>query len=149
FFDANDDLTPGGHPYAVLTYDYWTRRFGSDPGVIGRTFRMGNDIFQITGVAGKDFTGTETGRVLDIFVPVMMKNPRTLSNLNSFWMRTLVQLRPNVASGSVQEQLRATFRSIQEERVQGFPAQSQRDRDRFFEEKLFLEPASAGRSNLQ
>jgi hypothetical protein len=23
----NDDLKPGAHPYAVLSYDYWTRRF--------------------------------------------------------------------------------------------------------------------------
>ncbi len=27
----NDDLKPGAHPYAVLSYDYWTRRFGQDP----------------------------------------------------------------------------------------------------------------------
>ena len=32
-----DDLTPGAHPYAVLSYDYWTRRFGRDPKVVGRT----------------------------------------------------------------------------------------------------------------
>ena len=36
-----DDLKPGAHPYAVLSYDYWTRRFGRDPKVVGRTFRMG------------------------------------------------------------------------------------------------------------
>ncbi|MGH9612487.1 MAG: ABC transporter permease, partial [Bryobacteraceae bacterium] len=40
---ANDDLKPHAHPYAVLSYDYWTRRFGRDPKVIGRGFRMGND----------------------------------------------------------------------------------------------------------
>src|SRR5882762_5834156 len=27
----NDDLTPREHPYVVLSYDYWTRRFGRDP----------------------------------------------------------------------------------------------------------------------
>ena len=37
----NDDLTPGAHPYAVLSHDYWTRRFGRNPKVLGRTFRMG------------------------------------------------------------------------------------------------------------
>ena len=41
-FTENDDLKPGAHPYAVLSYDYWTRRFGQDPKVIGRTFRMGD-----------------------------------------------------------------------------------------------------------
>ena len=41
-FTENDDLKPGAHPYAVLSYDYWTRRFGRDAKVIGRTFRMGD-----------------------------------------------------------------------------------------------------------
>jgi putative ABC transport system permease protein len=26
--NENDDRKPGAHPYAVLSYDYWTRRFG-------------------------------------------------------------------------------------------------------------------------
>src|SRR5271155_5720864 len=38
----NDDLKPGGHPYAVLSHDYWAHRFGENPKVIGKTFRMGN-----------------------------------------------------------------------------------------------------------
>jgi hypothetical protein len=63
----NDDLKPGAHPYAVLSHDYWTRRFGRDPKVIGRTFRMGNDLYQIIGVSEAPFAGTETGTVTDIF----------------------------------------------------------------------------------
>jgi putative ABC transport system permease protein len=37
----SDDLKPGAQPYAVLSYDYWKHRFGQDPKVIGRAFRMG------------------------------------------------------------------------------------------------------------
>jgi predicted permease len=148
-FSEDDDLKPGGHPYAVLSYDYWTRRFGKDQRVTGRTFRMGNDLFQIVGVAEESFTGTETGWVTDVFIPMAMKNPRTLASLNNFWLRTLVQLKRGVSAEPVQERLRATFRAIQEERVKGFPAQSKRDRERFFQERLLLEPAAAGRSNMQ
>jgi predicted permease len=146
---ANDDLNQGAHPIAVLSDDYWARRFGRDPKIVGRTFRIGNDVFQIVGVTEERFTGTETGLVTDVFVPMAMKNPRTLASLNNFWLRTLVQLKPGVAAEPVQEKLRATFRAIQEVRVKGFPAQSKRDRDRFFQERLVLEPAAAGRSNLQ
>src|SRR5579872_10553 len=39
-FTANDDREPGAYPYAVLSYDYWTRRFGRDPRAAGRTFRF-------------------------------------------------------------------------------------------------------------
>jgi predicted permease len=145
----DDDLTPGTRPYAVLSYDYWTRRFGRNPKAVGRTFRMGNDVYEIVGVAEERFTGTETGWVTDVFVPMAMKNPRTLASLNNFWLRTLLELKPGVEPGPIQDRLRATFRAIQEERVKGFPAQSKRDRERFFQEKLSLEPAASGRSNMQ
>jgi len=73
-FTENDDLKPGGHPYAVLSHDYWTHRFGQDPSVIGRTFRMGNDLYEIAGVAEAPFTGTEPGTMVDIFVPTMLNH---------------------------------------------------------------------------
>jgi predicted permease len=145
----DDDLKPGAHPYAVLSYNYWTRRFARDPKVIGRRFRMGNDLYQIVGVAEERFTGTEPGWVSDIFVPLMMKNPRNLASLNNSWLRMLVQLKPGIAEEPVRDRLRATFRAFQEEKVKGFPAQSKRDRDRMFQERLLLEPAAAGRSYLQ
>jgi predicted permease len=144
-----DDVTPGAHPYAVLSYEYWARRFGRNAQAVGRTFRIGNEVFEIVGVAGEGFTGTETGWATDIFVPMAMKNPRTLASLNNFWLRTLLQLKPGVSPGPVEEKLRATFRAIQQERVNGFPAQSRRDRERMLEEKLSLESAAAGRSNMQ
>src|SRR3984893_4528068 len=68
----DDDLEPRAHPYAVLSYDYWRHRFGQDPNVIGRTFRMGSDSYEIVGVAEKRFTGTDPGTVTDLFIPTMM-----------------------------------------------------------------------------
>jgi hypothetical protein len=116
---------------------------------VGRTFRLGNDVVQIVGVGPAGFTGTEPGFATDVFVPMAMKNPRILASLNNFWLRTLLRLKPGVDPAPVQEKLRTAFRSIQEERIKGFPAQSKRDRDRMFQEKLSLEPASSGRSNMQ
>ncbi|HTP36323.1 MAG TPA: ADOP family duplicated permease [Candidatus Acidoferrales bacterium] len=144
-----DDRAPGASPYAVISYDYWSRRFAKNPSIVGRTFRFGSDLYQIVGVAEERFTGTETGWVTDVFVPMAMKNPRTLASLNNFWLRALVQLKPGVAVEPLRDNLRAVFRAIEEERVKGFPTQSARDRERMFQERLLLEPAAAGRSNLQ
>src|SRR5262249_39092965 len=144
---SDDDPSPGSYPYAVISHDYWTRRFDRDAGVVGRTFRFGNDVYEIVGVTNKGFTGTETGWATDVFIPIAMKNPRILASPNNFWLRTLVQLRPGITPGPVEARLRATFHAIQEERAKSFPAQTQRDRARLFQEKLLLEPASAGRSN--
>jgi len=37
-FTEKDDLEPGAHPYAVLSHDYWTRRFGQDRAAVGQAF---------------------------------------------------------------------------------------------------------------
>jgi putative ABC transport system permease protein len=66
-FSADDDGKPGVHAYAVLSHDYWTRRFGKDPAAVGRTVRIGETPYQIIGVAEKRFTGTETGTSTGIF----------------------------------------------------------------------------------
>lgn len=144
-----DDSAPGAHPYAVLSYDYWTRRFGKDSTIIGRPFRMGNEIYEIVGVADRPFTGTETGTVTSIFLPMAMKNPQTLASANNFWLRTFVLLKAGVAIEPVQEKLRATFHTIQLERAKGFVGLSRQNLELFFQEKMFLDSAVAGRSNLQ
>jgi hypothetical protein len=88
---AGDDAKPGAHPYAVISYDYWTRRFGRDPKAIGRTFRAGNQLYQIVGVAPKDFTGTGTGTLTDLFVPTMM-NAKVIGDPNWGWFRTWIRM---------------------------------------------------------
>lgn len=56
-----DDLKPKASPYAVISYHYWSQRFGRDPKIIGRRFQLANDLYEIVGVAPKEFTGTDTG----------------------------------------------------------------------------------------
>jgi len=86
---ASDDLTPGAHPCAVISWDYWSRRFGKDPSVIGRTFRAGNDVLEIVGVAPEGFTGTDPGTFTDIFIPNMMNVPAIFGTSNAYrlWLR--------------------------------------------------------------
>ncbi|WP_080508000.1 ABC transporter permease [Bryobacter aggregatus] len=146
---ASDDATPGAHPVAILSHDYWTRRFAQDPNMIGRRFRMGDELYQVIGVAEERFTGTETGTVTDVFLPMMMRTPRILTSDSTFWLRTLVVLQPGAAAEPVRERLRATFRSIQQERAKGLTGMSPRRLEQFFQEKLLLDPAASGRSNLQ
>src|ERR1700676_211503 len=93
-FTENDAVKPGAHPYAVLSHDYWTRRFGRNPKTIGRTFRIGNNLYEIVGVAGEPFTGTETGTVTDVFMSTMM-HPGALRS-DWPWHRTLARLKPGV-----------------------------------------------------
>src|SRR5262249_50106408 len=38
-FVASDD-TPGAEPVLVMSYEYWRRRFGGDPNLVGKPSRM-------------------------------------------------------------------------------------------------------------
>jgi len=143
----NDDLKPGAHPYAVLSYDYWTRRFAQDPKAIGRTFRMSDRLYEIVGVGPAPFTGTETGTVTDVFVPAMM-HPGAVHD-DWTWHRTLARLKPGVAVEPLRAKLDATSRAFEQERAKGFTGMSQESIDKFLDQRLMLEFAAAGASNLQ
>ena len=143
----NDDLKPDAHPYAVLSHDYWTSRFGQDPKVIGRTFRMGTGLYEIVGVVEAPFTGTEPGTVTDIFLPTMMHEGVTHADWS--WIRTLVQLKPGVPADPAREKLQSNFRSFQEERAKGFTGIPKQKIQNFLNQRIVLEPAAAGVSDLQ
>jgi predicted permease len=143
----NDDREPGAHPYAVLSYDYWARRFARDTKVIGRTFRMGNRLYEIVGVCAGPFTGTDTGFVTDIFVPTMM-NP-AVGRSDSTWHETLARLKPGVAVEPVREKLNAVSRAFEAERAKGFSGMSKQSIADWLEQKVLLEPAGAGFSAVQ
>jgi predicted permease len=147
-FTENDDLKPGAHPYAVLSHDYWTRRFGRDPKVIGRTFRMGNDLYQIVGVSEPPFIGTETGTVTDIFVPTMM-SAGSIESSNSFWLRTFLRPKPGAAVEPLRAKMDAVYRAFEHERAKGFTNFPKHLLERFPREKLVVKSAAAGVSSMQ
>ncbi len=144
---ADDDATPGAHPYAVLSHDYWTRRFQRDSRVVGRSFRMDNTLYQIVGVAEQGFTGTETGTVIDIFVPTMM-HPN-VERSDASWFRTFAHLKPGAAPEPLRQRLELPFRAFQLERSRTFIGEPQSHIDHFLNQKLVLEPAGSGASGMQ
>ncbi len=149
-FAESDDVTPGAHPLAVLSHDYWTHRFGQDPKVIGRTFRLGNDLYQIVGVADAPFTGTEPGTMTDIFAPVIMHPD--VGNSNYSWLRIWVPLKRGAAAEPVRQKLQATYRAFEEERGKGAGFTGIDDKKHFdnvIAQAVVLQPAAAGVSGMQ
>ncbi len=55
---APGDDDPGGSPaVAVVSRRAWTTRFGRDPGLVGRTVRLGPQAFTVVGVAANPLPG--------------------------------------------------------------------------------------------
>lgn len=69
-----DDVAGGGHPVAVLGYDYWMSAFNGDRNVVGREIRLSGRPLTIIGVAPKTIAGLLPGLVPSIYAPVQMIN---------------------------------------------------------------------------
>jgi predicted permease len=146
-FTENDDQKPGAHPYVVLSYDYWTRRFGRDPHVVGRTIHFGDGVYQVIGVSEKKFTGTEPGTVIDIFVPIMMHRCATREDCN--WLRTLAVVNPGVAVEPLSEKLSAVDHAFEANRLSGEKGLSQETLKNYLNNKVRMRPAPTGASEMQ
>ncbi len=100
-FTSEDDRTPGAHPVAVVSHNFWTRRLAGDPGIIGRTITLARQPFTIVGVARPGFFGEAMGRAPEIWVPMMMhpaisRGPSLLGEANTGWLQVIGRLQPGV-----------------------------------------------------
>jgi predicted permease len=103
-FTDQDNRTPHAHPLAVLSYDFWQRRFGGAPGIVGRTFTVSEQPLTVIGVAAKGFHGVEVERPADLWVPLMMSEAEIMQpGMNSVWM--LGRRRPDVSAARIQAAL--------------------------------------------
>jgi predicted permease len=67
-FTAQDETDHA--PIAVLSYNYWNRRFSRDPDVLGKTLIVNGVTLTIVGVAAEGFEGVEGGNSTDFWIPL-------------------------------------------------------------------------------
>jgi predicted permease len=59
-----------GEALVIISHGLWTRRFGSDPGIIGRDLRIDGRPFRVIGVAPPGFGGTILAFSSDLWMPI-------------------------------------------------------------------------------
>ena len=153
-FTAADDTTPGGHPVAILSYNYWTRRFGGDPGVLNRTITLNGLPMTVVGVTPAGFYGITVGDNPDVMVPVMMKAQMTptwddLQNRRSRWLTVMARLKDGVSREQAEAAMNVIYRQINEQELKEIKTPSQSFRERFVSKRLLLVPGQKGRSDLR
>jgi predicted permease len=73
FFLPDEDTKPGGNNVAVLSYNLWVNKFGSDPNVIGKVITLNATPFTIIGVGPRAFKGVFTfGNAEEVWFPISM-----------------------------------------------------------------------------
>ena len=97
-----DETAPLENTVAVLSHGLWMRRFGGDPGVIGRTLAVGGIPYEIIGVVPAQFAGVESiGSRPDLWVPIMQRFPASdvgrFESWGSSWVYTFGRLHEGVS----------------------------------------------------
>jgi putative ABC transport system permease protein len=123
-FLPEEDRAPGAHPVVVVSHDFWQRRFGGDPQLVGKTVMFNNHSFTVVGVAAERFAGASTPSRADVWVPMMMRaavNPKGGPLLNDRQAETLWaigRLKASVTSAQAEAELETINRQLQ----QAYPA---------------------------
>ena len=90
-FRPEEDRLPEGDAVAVVSHRLWTRRFGADPGILGRTVLINSYPFTVIGVAPEGFTAPNVILAPDVWVPITMARrtfpyPVELEDRHESWL---------------------------------------------------------------
>lgn len=138
---------------AVLSFAYWTRRFGADPAIVGRSININSLPFMVIGVASPRFFGVQPGRVPDVWVPMLNRAelvpwgfrpanvPSLLEAHGYWWTHVMARLKPGVSEREAQARVDAMF--------QAFAADALPELNRAKAPHIGFEPGARGIDSLR
>jgi putative ABC transport system permease protein len=100
-FLAEED-SPGATPAAILSYGFWRRRFGNDPGIIGKQLTLNNQSFTVIGITPANF---QFGEEADITVPIGLSAERFRLRGRDPGADVVARLKPNVSEQQAETEL--------------------------------------------
>jgi predicted permease len=108
------DDKPRATPAAVITDDYWRRKFARDPHMVGRTILIESVPVTIVGVSPPGFSGANVGEVADITLPLASNTqlfPEMTGRLTADpqWLRILARPRPGISTAQVRARLQVIW----------------------------------------
>ena len=121
FFEPGEGEHMGGETTMVLGYQFWQRRFGGDPAVIGATVRLDGVPARIVGVAPAGFHGLYQGAEIEGYIPLGSMQGRAARSGRMFNDRTvryltlLARLQPGVSLQTAQRAVDVIARRLQRE----------------------------------
>ena len=122
-FLPDEDKKPGANSVVVLSYYIWSRDFGSDPSLIGRTISLNALPYTVIGVAPPNFKGTISLGPPDVlWIPISMRDyvltgvANTLLNNRRFrWVSIVARLKPETAVEQAESALKTIASALEKE----------------------------------
>jgi putative ABC transport system permease protein len=93
---------PGADHVVILSSGFWKRRFGSDPGIVGRTLLLNGEPYTVLGVMGPEFR--YPAREFDLWAPLYVP-PDEIQTRLSYSYLCVGRLKPGVTVAEAQSDL--------------------------------------------
>ncbi len=101
---------PGGGAVAVIGYGMWQRRFGGDPGVVGKVMRVNGAPFTVVGVMPE---GYRVPNDADLWLPLQLSPGATRDA--GMWLSVAGRLKPGVSVEAANADLGVIARRLQQQ----------------------------------
>jgi predicted permease len=122
-----DDVPTAEGQVALISYQYWTRRFARSRSVVGKRITLNDVPVTIIGVNPESFTGIQPGAHFEIWAPLHLPpaiyGASPLDNPGSWSIPMMGRLKPNVSDTQAQSALDAIFQARLDLDYPGIPAQ--------------------------
>jgi predicted permease len=151
--NSNDDKLVGESRVVVLSYNYWSSRFGLDPTILDQQVVVNGQSLTIVGVAPKGFDGTTIGIRPAVYVPITLRSlldaDTGWSLRTDYWAYLFARLRPGVTIEAARASLGTQYHAI----VNDVEAPMQKDMSpqtmaRFRAKPILLAPGGRGQSSV-
>jgi len=139
-------------PYAVISYNYWQRRFNGSTDVVGKTFTLRKAVLTMIGVAPPGFVGETVGQQPDLWLPLGMQ-PLVIPGedrlhdtppAKAMWLHVFGRLKPGVTAAQAGVEANAVFKAGLETFYGSVPpGESRRE---YMDQRLRIRPGARGAS---
>ena len=135
-FVAADDVAVNANPVAVLSFNYWQRKFGGDPAIVNQSILVNGYPFTVVGVAQNGFHSAVMGDTPEIFAPMTMKaeimpGSDALEKRRARWLNIIGRLKPGLSREQAEAGMAPLWYAIRADELKQIGHSSDRFREEF------------------
>jgi len=107
-----EDDRPDATPAVMLSYGFWSRSFGNDPNIIGKSITLNNQSYTVTGITTPDF---QFGLPADVTIPIGLSAERFKVRGGDPGTSVVARLKPNVSQERAESELNLVYKRLEQQ----------------------------------
>lgn len=107
-----DDDRQGATPTVILSYGFWSRRFGNDPSIINKQITLNNQSYTVVGVTPPNF---EFALPADVTIPIGLSTERFSARGSDPGINAVARLKPNTSQQQAEAALNIIYSRLEQQ----------------------------------